>query len=263
MCMSETFWTTVDSFFEDVGRTYRIENKDKFVGVYDGRIRFYVQYLPSKKSEYDSIYGVYKLKVFEPQESPREQSGGTVLYSESHAKPDGFSHVKSLFSRAERIARVLADNDSLYACPYCGFLVCDSWRVEKGLSMISSKPKNRRIPYSGYDSGQEHKVCAGLYSWLPPRVEVYVHDSSENPVFENSRIGACDSLVLAPGYPERQYKTELNHFKGFMLKELLEKHPEVFADELDLETVRRVLCHFDVGEQAELIDYSAFTYRDE
>jgi hypothetical protein len=94
---------------------------------------------------------------------------------------------------------------------------------------------------------------------LPPRVEVYPHDMSENLVFDTDELESCDSLVRARGYPEWAYNSSVDTDINHQLRCLVEKHPHVFDDDIDVETVERVLDEFEYSSSERIVDRAKFT----
>lgn len=262
--MSQTVRTTVEDFYDETESLYPLEKYDAVEGVYDD-VLFRVKYEPPKEVEMEAVYGVYKISVFGPQDDVDDNTGGTVFYSESHVKPDGMSPLRKLFTRARKIAVQIATNDNLHKCPYCGFMVNDEWKIEKNWSMLTRRPLKRVVPNISHDDNDN--PCAGMCSWLPPKVEVYKHKDDENPIFDHDELEDCESLVIAPGYPEWAYKSQLYWFTNYRLQVLLEEHPEVFKDELDVDTMKAMLDNFDKTQRTQredtrLIDQRNLTYQE-
>lgn len=263
--MSQTVRTTYDTFHDDTESLYPLEPYDAVEGVYDDSIIFRVKYNPPDEKEVEPIYGIYTISVLGPQENPNDNTGGTVFYSESHIKPEGFTPLQTLFRRARKIAIKIATDDSIHACPYCGFMVSDDWKIEKNWSMISQRPLNRIVP--GISHEKHDNPCAGMSSWMPPKVEVYRHKDDENPLFDHKELEECDSLISARGYPEWKYKSTLYWHTNYRLRVLLDEHPEVFKDDLDVETMKKMLDKFDKSsrtrqEDTKLVDTRKLTYQE-
>lgn len=262
--MSQTVRTTVDTFHDDTKNIYPLEKYDSVEGVYEN-ILFRVKYEPPKEKEVEPLYGIYKISVFGPQEDIDDQTGGTVFYGESHLKPDGVTPLRDLFIRARKVAIEVATNDALHTCPYCGFMVNDDWKIEKNWPMYTRRSLKRVVPNISHDDNES--ACAGLSSWLPPKVEVYKHKEDENPIFDHDELEDCESLITAPGYPEWAYQSTLYWHTNFRLRVLLEEHPEVFKDELDVQTMKQMLDKFDKTsrtrrEDTRLVDTRKFTYQE-
>lgn len=235
--MSQTLHTTLDTYYDDIEDFFPIERHDKLVGVHDNH-KFRVTYDPPKNTEETSFRGDFCIDIFAHRDNPNGERGGAILYTERHTEPDGYHELRPLFSRARKIAVKLAANDKYHECQYCGALANDEWKIERSLSLFSGKGLRRAIPIN---NRKHTDYCAGLSSWLLPKVEVYEHRKDENPLFSQRELNNCKTLKMATGYPEWQYKTQLYPYTYQELQSLLEEHPEVFDDELDRETMQRML----------------------
>lgn len=234
--MSQTVYATLDNYHEDIEEIFPVEKYDSIVGAYGGH-KFQVRYEPPETEEEAEIRGKFILSIFAQKENPIKNEGGVVLYSERHTSPEGYHEMRPLFVRARKIAVKLATNDKYHQCPYCNFLANDEWKIERSLSIFPSKSR-RRIPI--FDD-KHTEYCAGLSKWIPPKVEVYQHKKDENPFFSQRELNNCETLRIAPGYPEWRYKSQLYPYTYYELTSLLEDHPETLDEDLDQETMKRVI----------------------
>lgn len=256
--MSDVVRTNLDSFSKDIEEVLPMDSGDVVEGVYKDLV-FRVKYQPTAVEE-TCYRGEFIITVLSSREDIDAGNGGTVFYLERHEKPDGYdfsSSLRSLFSRASVIASRLIADDDLRECPYCGFLVSDKNKVEKRIPLISRDPVEKSVPINGSDP------CVGVSSLLPPRVEVYPHDMSENLVFGADELESCDSLVRARGYPEWAYNSSVDTNLNHQLRCLAEKHPHIFDDDIDVETVKRVLDEFDYSSSSDrIVDRRKFTIKE-
>jgi len=254
--MSETVTTDIPSFYDDTTSLFPLEEYDSIQGVYDD-VKYSVTYTPCDKEELVSIWGEYKIKVFKPDSDPLSD-GGVVFYTELHREPSGeTSPLRYLFRRAEGLAREVSNREDIIECPYCGFMASTDNRISRNFSMISDR--GRWIP--GLDT--EDDVCAGLSSWIPPQVEVYSHPE-ENLFYDQDELEACESLVRTTGYPSWSTDAHLTSHTYFYLRTLLEENPEVFDEELDVDTITAVLDRLDKssGPKELLVDQRKFTSKE-
>lgn len=234
--MSNTVIVEYDTFHEDVTDLYPIEVHDTLRGSFENH-RFEVSYQPLKYEEEGSYFGEFLISVYAQNENPLE-SGGHCYYSERHsALPIGDSFY-DLFFRARSIASKIAKNEQYHQCPYCKNLVTEDWKIEKTLPILRTDSIDSAIPIN---DNENVKTCAGLASWLPPRVEVYNHYKYENPIYDEDELDECDSLLIAPGYPKWRYEFSSNPMSYYKLKTYIDEHPEIFKDDIDIDTVEDVL----------------------
>jgi hypothetical protein len=250
--------TTMEDFFEDTDDLFPLERGDTIEGVYD-TTKFSVRYDPPKEEELECVYGTYNVQVFRPSED-WESKGGYVFYTEVHSEPDEIDTLLTLFKRGQKAARRVATDDSIVECPYCGFMASTHNRVERTLSMFRQDPIHRMIPAL---EAEGEEPCAGLSSWLPPRVEVFRHNNEENLLFSDDELESCDTLVVTEGYPTWKEDSAMDAHSYFMYRTLLEKHPEVFKSELDTEMLKEMLE--SIGSSKSLyndwLDRYKFTYQ--
>lgn len=258
--MSQTVHVTLDTYHEDIESLFPLEKYDSIIGSYEGH-KFSVRFEPQNTEEEAAIRGDFLLSIFAYKENPIDEKGGVVLYSERHAEPSGYHELKPLFTRARKIAVKIASNDKYHQCPYCNFLANDEWKIERSLSIFPSKSR-RRIPI--FDD-KHTDYCAGLSSWIPPKVEVYQHKNDENPFFNQRELNNCETLKMAQGYPKWKYDSQLYPYTYYELKSLLDDHPETITDELDQETMKRLLRYVSYNSddpREQIKDSRKMTYRE-
>lgn len=228
--------TTVETFFDDIS-SFKNFKEDEVKGVYNGR-KFSLTYDDSQRDKFKELYGNIRLAVFDKEATGSE--GGCVLYSELHLIPENLSALFKLFTRGKEIASKLNYDDGMHKCPYCGFLVLESWRTLNTIS-FSRKPIKRAITTKKADT------CAGVSSIIPPKVEVYEH-KNKNPFYSQSELEDCESLCLTKGYPERS-NSAIDYSKRIHIETLLEEHPDRIKSELDIETIEYMLAYLNWDDE--------------
>jgi hypothetical protein len=256
--MSETVTTSPEEFYsEETQSLFPLDKYDSIHGVYND-VKYTVTYTPCQFEELVPIQGDYTLRVFKPDDDPLSD-GGVVFYTEKHTEPeDAVSPVRELFVRARKIAREVSTRDEIVTCPYCGFMASTENRVVRRLSIFNRN--GRWIP----DTISEGSSCSGVSSLIPPKAEVYDHPR-ENLFFTQEELEDCESLIRTDGYPSWIDDSLLDPQENFRLQTLLEESPELFEDELDVETISSVVESFrkSSGRGRELIDRDELTYREE
>lgn len=252
--MPETITTSVPSFHSDTYNLFPLEEYDTLQGVYEN-VKYSVKYTPCDHEKLVSVRGNYTIRVFSPDSDPLSE-GGVVWYTEKH-KGSGTDEklVMNLFQRAKEVAVEITNREDLVECPYCGFLTSTDNRVISSLSL--RKGIGRAINSESEDD------CIGLHSWILPKAEVYKH-SEENLFFSTHELDSCESLVRTVGYPSWARDVKLSDHDMFRIRELLEQEPDVFREELDVETIEAVFEWLDGSRSSNpLIDYLNLSERDE
>jgi len=236
---------SVESFHSDTEELYPLEKHDSVIGHITNNentfFKFKVRYLPQDTEKEKSISGAYEILVFASQKEKRE--GGIVFYQEKHSVPETDMPLYTLFVRARKIASEIAYNEHLHKCPYCGFLANDNWKIEKRWPLFTQRALKRVVP--SLVSDDNVSTCAGLKQWVLPIVEVFKHKKDENPIFDYEELENCGSLLTAPGYPKWAYQSELDWYTNYCLQKTLDENPDAFEDDLDYDTIKRVVEQFD------------------
>lgn len=234
--MKDTVIAEYDTLHEDITNLCPIELHDKLRGSYENH-RFEVSYQPLDYEEEGDYFGEFLISVYAQNENPLD-SGGLCYYSERHSAPPTRDSFYNLFSRARKIASDIVMNEQYHQCPYCTKLVTENWKIEKTLPILRTDSVGSAIPIK---NDRNIKTCAGLSNWLPPKVEVYHHYEDENPLYDEDELDDCESLLIAPGYPKWKYKFSSNPMSYYKLKTYIDEHPEIFKDDVDIDTVEDVL----------------------
>lgn len=235
-----TVRATVDNFTDDIQDLHPLEKYDVIEGYVQNnaqKIKFELKYTPQESKTDTLIYGDYTILVFGPQK--KETAGGTVFYQEHHSEPDSNLPLQTLFRRGRKIANKIAHKERLHKCPYCGFLANDDWKIEKKWPVFTQRPLKKVVPSISPNPNTE--TCAGLKKWILPTVEVFKHKKDENPIFDYTELENCSSLIIAPGYPEWAYKSQLDWHTNFKLQTILNECPDAFKNDLDVQTIKSML----------------------
>lgn len=252
---STTIQTSVEDFYQDI--TVEDVKEKTIYGVYE-TVRFSVSYKQPEYMEYDVTRGNLSLKIFAPDDDP-EVRGGVVFYSEKHLVTDLLEDVFMLFKRARSIAIEVESNDDIHECPYCGFMVHEDWKRTKEL-MFTLRRSHTLIRTQLADTDD---ICVGVEKWLPPVVSIYEH-KDENIFFSKEELENCETLIIAKDYVTESDNLRLDKMSYSKLTRLLEHHPEVLDDEIDIQSLELFLkfCDRSDSDVRFLHDRSKLTYRD-
>ena len=225
--------TTVETIRGDV--TFEEATGNTLYGVYED-IRFKIYHSPPETKEYDITRGNTTLSVSGPSDDP-DSKGKINFYSERHNIEQSKSELHSLFKRARSIAKEISRNDSIYPCPYCGFMVHEDWKITREL--LFNLRRTSTIITTAHTRGDS--LCVGMQKWIPPVATLYEHRSTENLFFTDEELAECETLVRTTGYPPELENSRLDEISHLRLTRLVEEHPEVFDDDIDVETLKKVL----------------------
>ena len=244
--------TTPESLSTDL--TFEDVEENTIYGVFDS-VQFKLYYREPEIEEYDKTRGNIRLTVLGPSDDP-ESEGGIVFYVENHCIPTDLSAVASLFERAHSVAREIATNDDIYACPHCDFIVHEDWKTTREL-LFTFQRSNTTITtqHSGLNN-----LCVGMKQWIPPIATVYSH-KQENIFFSQEELDSCDTLLITKEYPPKN-ELKITQSTQVKLEQLLEEHPEVFAEDIDKHSLRQFLAYCETSElSTQLVDRNKLTYR--
>lgn len=248
--------TTVETLRGDT--TFEEAIGNTLYGVYKD-VRFEVYHSPPDVKEYDITRGNTVVKILGPSDDP-DSKGGVQFYAERHNIDPSLDLLHSLFKRARSVAKELANNESIHACPYCGFMVHEDWKIERELWPTM----RRKYTLLRTQNTTGNTFCTGLKKWLLPVVTIYEHKTDENIFFTDEELADCETLIRTDGYPPELSNSRLDGLSYLKLSRLAEEHPEVFEDDIDVNTLQKILkyCDRDDPDVKQLVDWKKLSYRD-